>query len=132
MKHNEDWYNNLIKPKHNPPPWVFRVVWIILYILMFIAFGLIYIEKFSWLSGLAYFFFFIQLGVNALWKPAFFKEHNLRKAFLLSALLTLLVFITMFIFFKISKIAGYLFLPYFLWCSFATILSFEILDLNEW
>jgi translocator protein len=132
MKYDINWYSNLAKPKFQPPKWVFKPVWTLLYILMLISILLISFIHFKWLHIFAYLFFIAQLIVNLSWVPAFFKEHNLRKAFLLSVLLNFLVFITMLVFFKISKFAGILFLPYFLWCCFATILSFEILERNEW
>lgn len=132
MRHDENWYNSLTKPKFHPPNWVFAPVWIVIYALMFVAFGLVFAAKFSWVNIIAYLLFFVQFGVNLKWSPTFFEEHNLRKAFLISALLTFLVFLTMIIFFIISKWAGILLIPYFLWCIFASVLSFEILELNEW
>lgn len=132
MNYDENWYNSLAKPKFQPPAWIFAPVWIFLYILMFVAFILVLFSPFKWTNLFAYLLFVVQIIVNLQWTPVFFKEHNLRKAFLLAALLTLLVFLTMVLFFFISKLAAFLFLPYFLWCSFASILSFEILELNEW
>lgn len=132
MKYDKDWYNSLIKPKFQPPEAVFAPVWIFLYIIMSVAFILVLLSPFRWIHFLAYFFFIAQFLVNLLWVPVFFVEHNLRKAFLLAALLTFLVFATMLIFFRISILAGILFLPYFLWCCFATVLAFEILERNEW
>lgn len=132
MKYDEDWYNNLIKSKFCPPIWVFKLVWTLIYILMVIAFCLTLVAKFRLINIFAYLLFIAQFLVNLQWSPAFFEEHNLRKSFLLSALLTLLVFMTMLFFFKVSKLAGILFLPYFLWCSFTTLLDFAILELNEW
>ncbi len=132
MNYDKDWYNSLAKSKFQPPEWVFAPVWALLYALMFIAFFIILISKFYLINLLAYVLFIAQLWVNLKWPFAFFKEHNLRKAFLLCALLTLLVFLTMLVFLYISKLAAILFVPYFLWCCFATILSFHILELNEW
>lgn len=132
MRHDENWYNSLTKPDFCPPKWVFAPVWIIIYILMFVSFGLVFAAKFQWLSLIAYLLFMLQIGVNLSWSPAFFEEHNLRKAFLLSGLLTVLIFLMMIVFFLISKWAGILVIPYFIWCIFASILSFEILELNEW
>lgn len=131
MNYDKDWYASLIKPKFQPPAWIFAPVWTVLYILMFFAFGLIFASEFKWVNVFAYLFFFAQLAVNFQWSPAFFKEHNLRKAFLLCVLLTFLVFLTTIIFFNISILAGVLFLPYLFWCGFATVLNFEILELNE-
>ncbi|MDD3435817.1 MAG: tryptophan-rich sensory protein [Candidatus Gastranaerophilales bacterium] len=132
MKYDKEWYDSLVKPKFQPPAWVFAPVWTVLYISMFIAAVLVLAAKFHWINIFAYLLFTAQLTVNLLWTPAFFGEHNLRKAFLLSSLLSLLVFLTMLFFYHISKFAGILFLPYFLWCLFATVLNFEILELNEW
>jgi len=132
MNYDEEWYNKLNKPKFQPPAWIFAPVWIFLYILMTVAFIIVLFSPFRWSSILAYVFFVAQLVVNLEWAPVFFIEHNLRKAFLLCVLLDVLVFVTLLIFFHISKIAGVLFLPYFLWCAFASLLSFEILELNEW
>lgn len=132
MHYDKDWYDSLNKPKFQPPAWVFAPTWTLLYILMFVAFGLVLVAHFRWFNVVAYLLFIAQLVVNLQWSPVFFKEHNLRKAFLLCALLDVLVFLTMVAFFYISKLAGILFLPYLLWCIFASFLSFEILELNEW
>lgn len=133
MKHyNKDWYDSLVKPKAQPPEQVFAPVWLFLYCLMAIAFLLVIMKPFKLSSFFSYLFFTFQLIVNFQWPYAFFKEHNLRKSFLLSVLLNFLVFLTMLAFFHVSKLAGILFLPYFLWCCFATYLMFEILELNEW
>lgn len=133
MKHyNKDWYDSLVKPQAQPPEWVFAPVWLLLYCLMAISFLLVVIKPFKLASFFSYIFFIFQLIVNLQWPVAFFKEHDLRRSFLLCALLNFLVFLTMLAFFHVSKLAGIMFLPYFLWCCFATYLMFEILELNEW
>ena len=132
MNYDKDWYNKLIKPKFQPPDWLFAPVWIVLYGFMTVAFLIVVLAPFKWINIFAFLLFFAQLYVNWQWTPAFFVEHNLRKAFLLAALLTVLVLLTMILFFIVSKVAGILFVPYFIWCFFASVLSFEILELNEW
>lgn len=132
MRYDKHWYDSLHKPEFCPPTWVFAPVWTTIYILMFAAFGFVFTAKFQWLSPVAYLLFMLQIAVNLSWSPAFFEQHNLRKAFGLSALLTLLIFLMMIVFFMISKLAGILIIPYFVWCIFASVLSFEILELNEW
>jgi len=132
MNFDRDWYDNLNKPKFQPPAWVFAPVWTVLYVMMFVAFVLVLISHFQLSNIFAYLFFIAQLVINLQWTPVFFEQHNLRKAFLLSVILLVLVFLTMVLFFFISKLSGLLLLPYFLWCVFATVLSFEILELNEW
>ena len=41
------------------------------------------------------------------------------------------IFATLLSFWRISKIAGWLFVPYLVWVSFATILNLEIWRLNS-
>ena len=132
MKYDKQWYDSLDKPEFQPPDRVFMPVWTVLYILMAIALFVVVQDGFEFKNILAALLFFIQLSVNLSWPRAFFAEKNLRKAFLLTVLLTFLVLLTMIVFFMVEKLAGILMLPYFLWCCFATVLSFEILELNEW
>lgn len=132
MHYDKDWFDSLNKPKFQPPAKIFAPVWTILYILMGLSFILVIFAPFRWTNVFAYLFFVLQLYVNLQWPITFFVEHNLRKSFLVAVLLAFLVLLTMLVFFHVSKLAGILFLPYFLWCCFATILSFEILELNEW
>lgn len=132
MNYDREWYDKLIKPKFQPPAWIFAPVWIVLYILMAVSLVLVLFSPFKWTNIFAYLFFAAQLWVNFQWTPVFFKEHNLRKAFLLCVVLSILIFVTLLMFYHISKRAGVLLLPYFVWSLFATLLSFEILELNEW
>jgi len=132
MNYDKEWYDSLNKPKFQPPAWLFAPVWTVLYLMMFSAFILVLMSPFKLTNIFAYLFFAAQLFINFQWTPVFFKEHNLRKAFLLCVILIVLVLITMLIFLHISKLAGLLMLPYLIWCIFAGILSFEILELNEW
>jgi len=133
MIENDDreWYNSLKKPSFQPPANIFAPTWTVLYFMMFDALALVATLPFTGLHVLAYLLFVLQLVVNLSWAPVFFETHALRKAFWLSMLLALLVFLTMCVFFFISRLAALLFLPYFLWCCFATILSFEIWELNS-
>lgn len=132
MQYDKEWYDSLAKPDFQPPPQVFKPVWMILYFLMFVSLFIVLLEGIKLKVILAFLLFLSQLIINLYWPRVFFIEHNLRKAFLTSALLTFFVFFTMVLFFKVSTLAGVLLLPYFLWCCFATLLSFEILELNEW
>lgn len=132
MNYDKQWFESLNKPAFQPPSKVFAPVWTVLYMLMFLGFLFVLKTPVNLKWFLAIGLFISQLYVNLMWPIAFFGEHNLRKAFLIALLLNFLVFLTTLIFFKLSIIAGVIFLPYLLWCCFATILSFEILERNEW
>ncbi len=125
------WYQTLHKPPFTPANWIFGPVWTLLYALMGIALG------FVWVKGLhkksvkiAFSFFLAQLAVNFLWSAVFFGMRSpLLGLFIIVVLLTLIV-ITMRTFYPVSKTAFILLIPYFLWVSFATILNIAIVVLN--
>jgi len=127
----ESWYLLLEKPAFNPPSWVFFPVWTTLYVLMGISLYLV------WEKGLqqkevrvGVFLFGLQLGLNILWSFLFFGLQSPDLAFLEILLLWLAILLTAIQFWKVSKAASYLLLPYLLWVSFATLLNYQIWVLN--
>ena len=127
------WYPTLVKPIFNTPNWVFAPVWTILYIMMGVAGGIVWtkIESDEENVKKAFKFFLIQLGLNALWSFIFFYLHNPLLALVEIVILQLMIFETYSQFKKIDKTAGYLFIPYLAWVSFAMILNFSIWWLNK-
>lgn len=128
-----DWYPTLIKPSFNPPNWIFVPVWSMLYIMMGVAAGLVWnrIDYDKETVKKALVFFAVQLGLNALWSYLFFGLHNPMLAGLEIIVLWLMIYETHIQFAKINKIAGYLFLPYLAWVSFAAVLNASIWWLNR-
>ena len=128
-----DWYPTLIKPSFNPPNWIFAPVWSMLYVMMGVAAGLVWdrMEQESEVVKKALLFFAIQLGLNALWSYLFFGLRNPMLAGLEIIVLWLMIYETYVQFAKINKIAGYLFIPYLAWVSFAAVLNASIWWLNK-
>lgn len=127
----ESWYLLLEKPAFNPPSWVFFPVWTTLYVLMGISLYLV------WEKGLqqkevrvGVFLFGLQLGLNILWSFLFFGLQSPYLAFLEILLLWLAILLTAIQFWKVSKAASYLLIPYLLWVSFAALLNYQIWVLN--
>ncbi|KKT81675.1 MAG: TspO protein [Candidatus Yonathbacteria bacterium RBG_16_43_6] len=127
----QEWYPMLIKPALNPPSWIFAPVWTTLYVMMGVAAFLV------WKRGgelknvtLPLSLFVIQLVLNALWSIIFFGMHNPKLAFFEILLLWVAILATIISFMKISKRAGWLLVPYLLWVSFASYLTFSIWMLN--
>jgi len=125
------WYATIQKPSFNPPNWVFAPVWTLLFLLMGVSLYLV------WSKGLgdkktkiAVFIFAFQLLLNILWSILFFGLQSPLYAFIEIIILWLAILFTIISFYKISKPAAYLLLPYILWVSFASILNFSILILN--
>jgi translocator protein len=126
------WYPTLEKPVFNPPNWIFAPVWTLLYIMMGIAAGLVWTSNADdKIVRKALGFFAIQFGLNALWSYLFFGMHNPLLALIEIVLLWLMIWETYNQFKKIDKIAGYLFIPYLAWVSFATLLNASIWWLNK-
>ncbi len=120
------WYQTLNKPGFTPPGWLFAPVWICLYFLMAIALFLILNKKDK--KGLI--LFIAQLVFNAFWSIAFFGIQSPVLGLIIIVILWVLILLTIIRFFKISKLAGWLLIPYILWVSFASILNFSIWILN--
>ena len=125
------WYATLNKPSFSPPNWIFAPVWTLLYFMMGVSAYLV------WKEGLkkksvkkALFYFIFQLTCNFLWSFLFFYLRSPLLAFADIVLLWILIVLTMIKFYKISKAASYLLLPYLLWVSFASILNLFIVILN--
>ncbi len=118
------WYAALNKPFFSPPNWVFAPVWTTLYILMGISLYLVWIKK--KIPAV----FWVQLILNATWSMIFFGMKNPGLALVDIIALWLSIFLTIKTFYKISKLAGRLFVPYLVWVSFASILNLFIVFLN--
>jgi len=127
------WYPTLNKPFFTPPNWAFPVAWTTLYIFMGVAAGLVWsrieYEADVVRKGLTY--FAIQLALNALWSYLFFGLKNPLLALAEIVLLWLMIYETYLPFKKVSKIAGYLFVPYLAWVTYATALNASIWWLNK-
>lgn len=128
-----DWYPTLVKPSFNPPNWIFAPVWTALYIMMGVAAGLVWnrIKYETEAVKKALVFFIIQLILNAMWSYLFFGLRNPMLAGLEIIVLWLMIYETYIQFNKINKIAGYLFIPYLAWVSFAGVLNASIWWLNR-
>lgn len=126
------WYPSLIKPIFNPPNWIFAPVWTLLYIMMGVAAGLVWnrIDFENETVHKALVLFTIQLALNGLWSYLFFGLHNPMLAGIEIIVLWLLIYETYLQFSRINKTAGFLFIPYLVWVSFAAILNGGIWWLN--
>jgi translocator protein len=125
------WYATINKPSFVPPNSVFGPVWVILFFMMGIALYLV------WMRGLenravkkAMRIFFIQLALNTAWSIIFFGIKNPGLALLEIIVLWVAIAWTIIEFYKISRPAGLLLVPYILWVSFATALTYSIWSLN--
>jgi translocator protein len=117
-------YAQLSKPSWAPPAAVFGPVWSVLYALMGFSAWLVWRSPGS--KKLALGLFGAQLTANALWSWLFFAWH--RGAFAAAEVLLLLALIvaTVVAFWRISRPAAMLLVPYLMWVSFASALTWAV------
>lgn len=127
-----DFYKTVEKPPLSPPGIVFPIVWSILYILMGISLYLVITKKDMYQSKTsAYVFFALQLFLNFIWSPVFFSAKEYLAAFVILVLMWLAIIGMIVSFFRISKFAGLLQIPYLLWVTFAGYLNLGVYLLNK-
>ena len=123
-------YARLVRPDWAPPANVFGPVWTVLYLLMGLAAWLVWREGGFRARRLALSLFLVQLAVNALWSWLFFGWHLGALAFADIVLLWGLLVATLVAFWRVRPVAGALLVPYLLWVSFATALSYSVWQHN--
>lgn len=132
-RNNMDVYAELVRPALSPPGILFPIVWTILYTLMGISSARVYIkgkeEGGAWENAL--WIYAIQLAVNFLWTIIFFNLQAYLLAFIWILILWVLIIIMIRKFYKIDPLAAWLQVPYLLWVTFATYLTFMIYILNR-
>lgn len=124
------WYKELVKPPFTPPDTYFPAAWGILYTLMTISFFIILSKPHSKEKFIALNLFLIQLVLNFSWSYIFFNMQSIRLAMADVVLLLMFLIFTVISFFKISKTAGWLLIPYILQVIFAVYLNAGLLILN--
>lgn len=123
-------YASLVQPIWVPPAWLFGPVWTALYTLMAISAWLIWRQGgFKQQRG-PLSLFLLQLVINALWSWLFFAWQQGMWSFIDIMILWVLIVLTIWIFWRVSKLAGMLLMPYLLWVSFAAVLNFYMWQLN--
>lgn len=124
-------YRELIRPPLSPPGWVFPVVWTVLYLLMgWASFRVSEANAPKDAKRQSLGIYGLQLLVNLLWSPVFFRLELRLAAFVILLVLWLLVCLTIHRFSAIDEKAGDLLLPYLLWITFAGYLNLGAYILN--
>jgi translocator protein len=128
----QGWYATANKPSFNPPNWIFAPVWTALYVLMGLAFYLIWKSTNTTpaVKQTAITLFIVQLVLNFFWSLIFFKLQFTGWALVEIIAMWLAILFTILWFGKISSTAAWLLVPYICWVSFATVLNYSIWRLN--
>lgn len=127
-----NWYSQLIKPTWAPPSWVFGPAWTVLYILIAISFGKVFIllsqKQITFMVALP---FILNLFFNFIftWIQFGLKNNFLASIDILLVLITLIWSIIAI--YPHVKWISYIQIPYLLWVTFATVLQLTVTYLNR-
>jgi tryptophan-rich sensory protein len=122
-----EWYEALAKPAWTPPNWLFPPVWTALYVMIAVA-GWRVFERQGIVPALIV--WAVSLQLNAAWSVLMFREHLIGFALadIIALWLSILAFIVLT--WTPNRLASLLFVPYFIWVSYAAALNFAIWQLN--
>lgn len=124
------WYGGLAKPEWTPPPWVFGPAWTVLYVLMALSAWVVWLRRDRVVVWPALVVFAVQLELNALWPLFFFGLRRPDLGLMDVVLLLAVIMANVVVFWRVSRLAGMLLVPYLAWTGFATVLNFAIWRLN--
>ena len=127
-----EWYAQLIKPFWSPPAWLFGPVWTVLYILIAVSFGKVFLmagqKQVVFMVALP---FILNLFFNFIFTPLQFGlRNNLLASMDIFFILVTLVW-GMAAIYPLVRWIAFLQIPYLVWVSFATVLQFVITFLNR-
>uniref|UniRef100_A0A1B6L1U6 Translocator protein n=1 Tax=Graphocephala atropunctata TaxID=36148 RepID=A0A1B6L1U6_9HEMI len=122
------WFETLRKPSWTPPGYVIGAVWKCLYTGIGYASYLVWKEGggFNGAAKIPLAVYAAQMSLNYAWSPIFFGKHALKEAFYEILLLDAAVAGTGYLFYQVSPLAGYLYIPYLMWLSLATVINYRI------
>lgn len=119
-----EWYNGLVKPSWTPAPATIGTIWQILYPIIIVTFGFVFVQairnKLSWKVALP---FAINLVANLIFTPIQFGMRNLPLAAVdIVIVWTTIIWLAMVVW-KHYKWVSLAQIPYFVWVSLATVLQ---------
>lgn len=126
-----NWYSQILKPSWSPPAWLFGPVWTVLYVIIAITFGKVFLLAYQKQIPLVV---VVPFVLNIIFNLAFTPLQFGLKNNLLASLDILLVLGTliwaMWAIYPYAAWISFLQIPYLLWVSFATVLQLTITYLN--
>jgi tryptophan-rich sensory protein len=98
--------------------------------MMGLAFAMVLHARGARVRTVAIGLFLLQFVINLSWSPIFFGQHEVTAAFFIILVMLGVAIATTFAFARVRKAAAWLMVPYLVWISFASILNFQIDQLN--
>lgn len=125
------WYDALAKPSFTPPPATIGLIWTVLYPIIAVSFGFVFVQAFRGkLPRPVVIPFAINLAANLLFMPVFAGLKNLPLATLdILIVWTTIVWMVLAVR-RYSLWVALAQVPYFVWVSIATVLQVSITAMN--
>ena len=122
---NSAWFVGLAKPEIYPEPYVFGLVWTVLYIMIGFSAALVASAWGAFGRGLAMGLFAFHFILNLAWTPVFFGMQNILGGLAVIALVDITLIAVVWAFWRVRRSAGMLLLPYLAWVLFASVLNYQ-------
>ena len=124
-------FSSVQKPDLTPPPIVFIIVWTLLYLLMGFASYLVVTSKAPQIKiDASLRVYTTQLAFNFFWSIFFFGLSAYLFSFIWLVGLWIAIIANIVSFYRLSKTAGLILIPYLIWVSFAGYLNMSVYLLN--
>lgn len=128
----QQWYDGLIKPEWTPEPATIGMIWQILYPIILVSFGFVFIQAFrkklAWRVAVP---FAINLAANIIFSPIQFGLRNLPLAAIDILIVLITIPIMMAMIWKHYRWVAIAQIPYLIWVSLATVLQLSITFWNR-
>lgn len=121
------WYDGLVKPSWTPAPATIGLIWQILYPIILVSFGFVFVQLFRKRIGLwTALPFAINLAANLLFTPIQFGLRNLPLAAVDILIVWSTIIWSVVAIWRHYRWVAFAQIPYFVWVSLATILQLSI------
>lgn len=118
------WYDDLVVPWFQPPPWVFTPAWTTIFILLALATHRI--ARHGSVARPALVLYGIQLVLNMLWSLFFFAMRSPPLALVDAVALDVIIVAMIVRYGRIDRAAGWMLVPYGLWMILATAINLSV------
>jgi tryptophan-rich sensory protein len=126
-----DWYNTLAKPDWTPPPATIGVIWRILYPIIAVTVGYVFVQAVRRkIPGLVALQFAINLAANLAFTPIQFGLRNLPLATADILIVLLTIPWMMAAVWRYHRWVALAQVPYLVWVGIATVLQVSIMAMN--
>ena len=127
-----EWYNSLAKPTWTPPPGTIGLIWQILYPIILVSFGFVFVQAYRkrlpWRVALP---FVLNLVANLIFTPIQFGLRNLPLASVDIVIVWGTIIWSSVTIWKHHRWVAIAQMPYFAWVSTASVLQLSITAMNS-